>query len=65
MITLATRLRDIAAHLPPADQTDLLAVAIQVARMEAVLDETVRDARIAALANVPRIRCSRSADRRI
>lgn len=61
MRTLADRLRSIAAHLPPQDQTEVLDVAFQVGRMEVALDEQVRDARIAALA-IPRIRRTRHTD---
>jgi hypothetical protein len=62
-MTLADRLRDIAAHLPPLEQHDVLAVAVQVARLEVMLDEQVDQARLAALA-VPRIRRTRCTDPR-
>jgi hypothetical protein len=61
--TLADRLRTIADALPPQPRLEVLAVAVQVGRMEAVLDEQVQYARLAAQAT-PRIRRSRATDRR-
>lgn len=61
--TLADRLRTVAVHLPPQHQIDVLAVAQQVARLEAALDEQVANARSDALA-IPRIRRSRHGDPR-
>lgn len=61
--TLADQLRSVAVQLPPHHQLNLLAVAQQVARMEAALDEQVQWARIEAQA-MPRIRRSRHDDPR-
>lgn len=61
--SLADQLRTIAIHLPPHHQIALLAVAQQVARQEAVLNEQVANARVDALA-IPRIRRSRHGDPR-
>ena len=63
MTTLAEQLRSVAAHLQPQDQLDVLAVAQQVARLEAALDEQVAYARIDALA-IPRVRRTRHDDPR-
>lgn len=60
--TLADRLRHIATTLPPQARTEVLAVAVQVSRMEAVMDEQVEYARLAAQAT-PRIRRTRHTDR--
>jgi len=62
-MTLAEQLRCVAVHLQPQYQIDVLAVAQQVARLEAALDEQVANARTDALA-IPRIRRSRHGDPR-
>ena len=62
-MTLAEQLRSVAVHLQPQYQIDVLAVAQQVARLEAALDEQVAYARIDALA-VPRVRRTRHDDPR-
>jgi hypothetical protein len=60
---LADLLRTIAANPRPQHTHELLAIAVQVERLERCLDETVRDARADACA-IPRITRSRSTDAR-